>query len=214
MSDAPSLETLARQVIVRYRGVGHVRFALPDTLCEEFFATAIEEALRNQPGVYRVTVYRHQKKLSVFFDPHACGLDKVARCLYAALAAPAVRMRREHAVTALAQRLHVNQPLQWLRGKTGSLKTKAAELKMKAKLLSGVAAAQMRAKPVLQGMLTEKAVIGFLNDVVVFYLIKVHWELITQKWLKQPLKSRNAWLTIFYLVFLLVRYRKQSAKKP
>lgn len=214
MSDAFSLETLARQIIVRHRDTGHVRFALPDALCEESFATAIEEALRNQPGVYRVILYRHQKKLSVFFDPHACGLHGVARCLHGALAAPAAHLQREHAAAALAQRLHVDQPLQWLKGKTGNLKTKATELRMKARLLSGFAAAQIRSKPVLQEMLSEKAMISFLNDVVVFYLVKTHWEMINQKWLKDPLKYRNAWLATFYLVFLLVRYRKQAAKKP
>jgi hypothetical protein len=85
---------------------------------------------------------------------------------------------------------------------------------MKAKLLSRFAAVQIQGKPVLQGILSEKAMINFFNDIVVFYLIKVHWELITQKWLKQPLKNLNAWVTTFYLVFLLVRYRKQSTKKP
>ena len=60
--------------------------------------------------------------------------------------------------------------------------------------------------------LTEKAAINFVNDIVAFYLIKVHWELISQRWLKDPLKFRNAWLTTFYFVFLLVRYRKQIAK--
>lgn len=213
MSDAFSPEALARQIIVRHRDAGHVRFALPEALCEESFAAAIEETLRNLPGVYRVTLYRSQRKLSVFFDQHACGLHDVARCLHGALTSPAARMKREHAVAALAQRLHVTQPLQWLKGKTGNLKTKAADLKMKATLLSGFAAAQIRGKPILQGMLSEKAIISFFNDIVVFYLIKVHWELISQKWLKQPLKFLNAWMTIFYLVFLLVRFRKQAAKK-
>lgn len=214
MSDAFSPEALARQIIVRHRDAGHVRFALPEALCEEAFAATIEEALRNLPGVHRVTLYRSQKKLSVFFDAHTCGLHNVARCLHGALAAPAARMKREHKVAALAEKLHVTQPLQWLRGKSGNLKTKTEELKMKAKLLSGFAAAQIRGKPMLQSMLSEKAIISFLNDIVVFYLIKVHWELISQKWLKQPLKFLNAWMTVFYLVFLLVRFRKQAAKKP
>ncbi len=214
MSDAFSPEALARQIIVRYRDAGHVRFALPEALCEEAFAATIEEALRSEPGVYRVTLYRHQKKLSVFFDAHTCGVHNVARCLNGALAAPAARMKREHKVAALAQKLHVTQPLQWLKSKTGNVKTKTEELKLKAKLLSGFAAAQIRGKPMLQSMLSEKAIISFLNDVVVFYLIKVHWELISQKWLKQPLKFLNAWAAIFYLVFLLVRFRKQAAKKP
>jgi hypothetical protein len=39
----------------------------------------------------------------------------------------------------------------------------------------------------------------------------VHWELISQRWLKDPVKHTNAWLTVFYLMFLLVRYRKSIA---
>lgn len=207
MSDALSLEALARQIIVCYRGTGHTRFALPAALCEESFAAVIEENLRNLYGVYRVTVYRRQGKLSVYYDPHACGLHEVARCLHGALAAPAAQKQRAVAIATMTQRLHVAQPLQWLKDKTGDLKTKA-------KLLSQLAAAQTRSKPALQNLLSEKSVTNFFNDIVVFYLVKTHWELINQKWLKEPLKYRNAWLTTFYLVFLLVRYRKQPAKKP
>ncbi len=60
----------------------------------------------------------------------------------------------------------------------------------------------------MESALTEKAITNFLNDIVAFYLIKAHWDLITKRWLKDPVKYGNAWLTIFYLVFLLVRYRK------
>lgn len=207
MSDTFSLETLARQIIVRYRGTGHTRFALPATLCEESFAAVIEESLRNLPGVYRATVYRRHGKLSVYYDPHACELHDVARCLHGALANPAAQKKRETAIASMTQRLHVAQPLQWLKEKTVNLKAQA-------KLLSQFAAAQTKGKPALQNILSEKSVTNFLNDIVVFYLVKTHWELINQKWLKEPLKYRNAWLTTFYLVFLLVRYRKQSAKKP
>ncbi len=214
MSDVFHPETLARQVVVRYRGDGHVRFGLPALLCDEPYAAALEEALRAQAGVYRVTLYRRQGKLSVFYDRHACTLHDVARCLHGALAAPAAQMQRAAATASLAERLHVTQPLQWLKGKTASLKEKALDWKMKAALLSRFASLQIQNQPALQNIFSEKAAINFVNDIVVFYLIKVHWELITQKWLKSPLKYRNAWLTVFYLVFLLVRYRKQSAKKP
>lgn len=69
-----------------------------------------------------------------------------------------------------------------------------------------------RLQGLVQGALTERAAINFLNDILAFYLIKVHWDLITRRWLKEPLKFANAWLTVFYLVFLLVRYRKQAPK--
>jgi hypothetical protein len=70
---------------------------------------------------------------------------------------------------------------------------------------------QARLQPMLANALTEKAIINFLNDLVAFYLVKVHWELISQRWLKDPVKHADAWLTVFYLMFLLVRYRKSIA---
>jgi hypothetical protein len=70
---------------------------------------------------------------------------------------------------------------------------------------------QAKLQPMLANALSEKAIINFLNDLVAFYLVKVHWELISQRWLKDPVKHANAWLTVFYLMFLLVRYRKAIA---
>ncbi|HAY26528.1 MAG TPA: hypothetical protein DCY47_03210 [Candidatus Accumulibacter sp.] len=70
-----------------------------------------------------------------------------------------------------------------------------------------------RVQPVLESALSERAILNFLNDLLAFYLIRVHWDLITQQWLRDPLKFRAAWLTIFYLVFLLVRYRKGGERR-
>ncbi len=67
---------------------------------------------------------------------------------------------------------------------------------------------QARLQPVIANALTEKAIIGFLNDLIAFYLIKVHWELITKRWMRNPVAHADAWLAIFYLIYLLVRYRK------
>jgi hypothetical protein len=46
---------------------------------------SIEAALRRQDGVYRVTMHAGERKLSVFYDEHACDLHAVARRLFAAL---------------------------------------------------------------------------------------------------------------------------------
>ncbi|MGY6277066.1 hypothetical protein [Methylomonas sp. MgM2] len=54
----------------------------------------------------------------------------------------------------------------------------------------------------------EKAVIDFLNDILVLYLIKVHWARITQQWLVKPFAYRYEWLATFYMFFLLVRSRR------
>lgn len=72
---------------------------------------------------------------------------------------------------------------------------------------------QARLQPLVAGALTEKAAINFLNDLVAFYLIKVHWDLITKRWIKAPLAHADAWGAAFYLVFLMVRFRKGLQKK-
>ncbi len=55
-----------------------------------------------------------------------------------------------------------------------------------------------RFQPMIESALTEKAVTNFFNDIVAFYLIRTHWDLITKHWLKDPVKYGNAWLTVFY----------------
>lgn len=215
MNDAPSLEALSRQIIVRYRGTGHTRFALPPALCGGFVATLIEESLRSLPGVYRVTIYRPQGKLSVYYDPHACGLHDMARRFEGALGAlanSAARRLGEAPVAPVTPKAG-DRALEWLEEATGNLKAKAAQWKTSARLVAQLVSTQA-GTPGLTGVLSEHSGISFANDVVVFYLIKHHWESITKRWLKEPLKYRYAWLTTFYLVFLLVRFRKQVARKP
>ncbi|MDD1614053.1 MAG: hypothetical protein LUP98_05325, partial [Methylococcaceae bacterium] len=56
----------------------------------------------------------------------------------------------------------------------------------------------------------EKAIIDFLNDILVLFLIRLHWNDITQNWLVKPLKYRYEWMALFYMFFLLVRSRKKK----
>jgi hypothetical protein len=52
--------------------------------------------------------------------------------------------------------------------------------------------------------------IDFFNDILVLFLIKLHWTNITQQWLLKPLKYRYEWMALFYMFFLLVRSRKKK----
>jgi hypothetical protein len=210
MTDLNQADALARQIVVRYRGEGHVRFAIPAALCDEPYAQVLEDSLRGLEGVYRVTLYRRQGKLSVFYDHHACGLHAVARCLQAALTGPAAKLQRAETIARVTRRLHVARPLQWLKAKREQARARIDGIRSQTSLLSRIAALNLHNQPMLRSMFSEKAVINFFNDLVVFFLIKVHWEMITQKWLKHPVKYRNAWFAMFYLVFLLVRFRKKA----
>jgi len=211
-------DDLARRIVVRHREAGYLRLELPAEICHAAAAAVIDSSLRQVAGVYRVTLYPAQRRLAVSFDGHACTAADVARALKACLhalpeasvaAAPAHTLSVPKA-TALVERagpaLHdaarqARRAFARLRARIERLRQpKAAPGSLQAKL-----------QPMLANALTEKAIVNFLNDLVAFYLIKVHWELISQRWLKDPVKYANAWLTIFYLVFLLVRYRKSIA---
>ncbi|MDP1735518.1 MAG: hypothetical protein Q8L44_14255 [Sulfuritalea sp.] len=204
---------LARRIVVRHREAGYLRLELPAEICHAGAAEVIDSALRQVVGVYRVTLYASQRRLAVSFDAHVCTATDVARalkgCLHdlpekASAAAPEVTTAALtaklnpalHDAARQARRAFAN-----LRGQIERLRhPQAAPGSLQAKL-----------QPMLANALSEKAIINFLNDLVAFYLVKVHWELISQRWLKDPVKNANAWLTVFYLMFLLVRYRKSIA---
>jgi hypothetical protein len=212
MSEA---EDLARRTAVRHKEAGHLRLELPPELCLEARAAALETGLRQTAGVYRVTLERLNRKLSIRFDPHLASIHEVALRLRQLLedlpvadaailpppadqpppASPLAGAR--HAVEDGLRRLG-----EWRRLTFARLQQQTPEGSL-----------QARIQPMLASALTEKAILNFLNDLVAFYLIKAHWDLIANRWIKEPLKYRNAWLTTFYLVFLLVRYRKQNPNK-
>ncbi len=57
----------------------------------------------------------------------------------------------------------------------------------------------------------ESLVLDFLTDVLVLYLVKVHWHLITQHWLRRPFRYRYQLLAVIYLIYLHVRSRKPKS---
>lgn len=213
----PHSRAIQQSIVLRYRSDGHVRFSLPEYLCAEEVVAVLEEALLSLDGVYRAKVYKGYRKFSVWFQASVCSLKEIALKMEAALE----QMIRDGLLTGgespgPGAQLSLARPAtisRWVKRKVQGIRDKAAELKMKAVLVSKVVDVQMKASSAFP-RLSEKTVIGFLNDIVTFYLIKVHWDLITKRWLKEPFKHKYEWLTVFYLVFLLVRERKSNAGKP
>jgi hypothetical protein len=212
MSTVLDAQTLSRKIAVRHREAGHIRFALPAAICSASAANTIRTTLHAQAGVYRVTLYAGDGKLSVFYDEHVCKVHDVARALFASLQAiPAEPASGEAAATPLPPASEqLSTSVASMEASARRLLDRLMRQMSRYRQLRGI---QTRVQPVLESALTEKAITNFLNDLLAFYLIRVHWDLITQRWLREPLKFRNAWLTVFYLVFLLVRYRKNVAKK-
>lgn len=210
-------DDLARRIVVRHREAGYLRLELPPEICHPTAAIAIDAVLRQVAGIYRVTFYAAQRRLVVSYDAHVCTAADVAHALKGCLQALPEGEAGSVPVTMPA---HAAAPLTArvtpaLQDATRQARRAFARLRQRIEVLRQPKASpgslQAKLQPMLANALTEKAIINFLNDLVAFYLVKVHWELISQRWLKNPVKHANAWLTVFYLMFLLVRYRKSIA---
>jgi hypothetical protein len=186
------MDTTAIQVLQRESG--YLRLRLPPALRNPAAGTAIENGLRSLAGVLRVTLLTTEGRLAVRFDPHVCT-------------AAAVALRLKSALPDLPELPATAAPEPATDAIEPAAGTDAGEqlARLRDKLTQVV---PQRFLPMVESALTEKAVTNFFNDIVAFYLIRTHWDLITKYWLKDPVKYGNAWLTVFYLVFLLVRYRK------
>jgi hypothetical protein len=181
----------ASSIQVLQRDSGYLRLQLPASLRSVAIGAALESSLKSLPGVQRSTWLTAEGKLAIRFDSAIATHADVARRVKAVLSQQPQSETAEAASEATAAEANP------------SLGARAEALREKL-----ISAAPARFRPLVDSATTEKAITNFTNDIVVFYLIKTHWDLITKFWLKDPVKYGNAWLTVFYLVFLLVRYRK------
>ena len=206
-------DDLARRIVVRHREAGYLRLELPPEICHPTAAIVIDAVLRHVAGIYRVTFYAAQRRLVVSYDAHVCTAADVARALKGCL--HMLPEGEAGSAPALAAAPVVARVTPALQDAARQARRAFAQLRRRIEALRQPKAPpgslQAKLQPMLANALTEKAIINFLNDLVAFYLVKVHWELISQRWLKNPVKHADAWLTIFYLMFLLVRYRKAIA---
>ncbi len=192
---------LAQRVIVLHREPGYLRLQLPAELCTPEASAAIEQGMAGMAGISVAAVDRDWQRISIRFEQTVCTTAQVARQLFALLDnLPTPNAAPEPLITEAA-----GNGLQPLLDKFRAMLTPAVE--------APAGSLQAKIQPILASALTEKAITNFLNDLVAFYLIKAHWDLITKRWLQQPLAYSNAWMTTFYLVFLLVRYRKTHLAK-
>lgn len=184
--------SLSRAIAVRHKEPGHLRLELPPRLLDPAAREHLDAGLRERLGVYRVSFEAGERRMSIRYEPHQCSQQDVARQLRSLLdSLPPESPAAATAATAAPL------PGAKLIGDAG---------KWADRFLGGTI--KSRLDPVMKGALTEKATLNFLNDVLMFYLIKVHWDLITKRWMKDPVKHADAWLTTFYLIFLLIRFRK------
>jgi hypothetical protein len=202
--------SIQKEFVLRYNLDGHVRFEIPARICNDDVAKAVTDGISEIDGVYRVNLYRGQQKLSIRFNETVCDFKTLARQLFDLLAdletkgalkpkPVSTSARWKEKAKAKIDNFKVTR---WAKEKFGAAK----ETVQAAKVITRLG----MKKPNAFMQDPEKAVISFLNDILVLFLIKLHWNDITQNWLLKPLKYRYEWMALFYLFFLLVRSRKQK----
>jgi hypothetical protein len=202
--------SIQKEFVLRYRVDGHVRFQIPAQICNADAAKVITDGLSEIDGVYRVNLYRSQKKLSISFNESVCDFKSLARQLFHLLEdleKNDALKQKPISKSALwkekaKSKLDDLKATRWVKEKFGDAKETVQAAKVITKLGMKKPTAFMKDP--------EKAIIDFLNDILVLFLIKLHWNEITQNWLVKPLRYRYEWMALFYMFFLLVRSRKKK----
>lgn len=207
--------SIQREILLRYRSDGHVRFQLPAKLCQKSAAFNLQQAIEKIDGVYHARIFRRQGKLAIHFSHQICSFENLAKQLFDILDD---LKKQGHLDIKKQDRNPPKQTItQSLNEKIGNLrvskwtKAKYTDTKDTAKAMGILAKLGIKNK---SGILKdpEKTMVNFFNDVLVLYLIKTHWHLITQHWILKPFRNRYQWITIFYLMYLLVRSRMPKNK--
>ena len=185
---------LARRIVVLQREAGFLSLELPRELQQRAVGQQIEQHLAAIAGILAAAVDPNGRQLSIRFSAASLSTAQVARAVFSAL--------NDLPPTEASKPQNTTPGLQPLLDKLKTLLTPATP--------PVAGSLQARFQPLVESALTEKAIINFFNDIVAFYLIRTHWDLISKRWLQNPIAHSNAWLTVFYLIFLLIRYRKNQ----
>jgi hypothetical protein len=202
--------SIQKEFVLRYRVDGHIRFQIPAQICNADAAKAVTDGISGIDGVYRVNLYRSQQKLSIRFNESVCDFKSLARQLFHLLADLEIKgSLKPKPVSKSAlwkekakSRFNDFKAARWAKEKFVDAKETVQAAKVITKL------GMKKPKAILND--PEKAIIDFLNDILVIFLIRLHWNDITQNWLVKPLKYRYEWMALFYMFFLLVRSRKKK----
>ncbi len=90
----------------------------------------------------------------------------------------------------------------------GWLKSKYQEVKETFTAMGIVVRSVGKARTTALSPEKQKFAMDFLTDILVLYLIRLHWHMILTEWMKRPWQYRGEWMATFYLIFLLVRSKK------
>lgn len=201
--------SIAQHVLLRYQADGHLRFDIPAELCEPDAAAALIDGLSAEEGIYRVDLQPRARKLSIRYLDTVCRFADVARRLHALIGSlpqsPGCSTARqlvprpggrELAIASVpaTQRLRL-----WLTEKLQEARETLTAMNILIRRSLGSASAAVSHQP--------RWIKEFMNDLLMLYLIKLHWHHIITEWLPRPWTHRYEWAATIYLIYLSVQAR-------
>jgi len=205
--------SIQKEIILRYRSAGHLRFALPAVLCSAAVAPVVEAELHRIEGVYRVNLYRRQGKLAIRFFDTVTNAPEIAKQMQQILhklleegafeSESAPRSKGQLRKSSVVERLRNTRMGSWMQEKYEEGKETVTALKILAKKTGGKDAPAFLQNP-------ERTAMEFANDILVLYLIKTHWQRIMTQWLPSPWRHRYEWLAVIYMTYLWVHWRHKK----
>ncbi len=201
--------SIQQEIILRYNSDGHVRLQIPKCLCHEEAASFLNDTIMQINGVYRVNLFRNKQKLSIRFIAETLELNDLIQQLFSIVSSAEEK-------GLLKEKTELGKTTTLIKDKLSSWKgtrwaqEKYTETKETAQAVSILAKFGLKKKDILDN--PDKYLITFFNDILLLFLIKTHWKLITKKWLLAPLKYRYNWLATFYLMYLFIRAKTAKNK--
>lgn len=201
--------SIQKQVILRHREKGYLRFDLPADLMINEAGEKLVNQLQTIEGIYRVGLAQRAKKLTIRYLETTISFEKLIRLFYELIGkivkqAKTRSNRPQNPHENLADKERQNGLLlnlaqgsstlvEWLRAKL--LEIKETFQAMGILIEKGISS--MGTRPVW--------VKEFANDLLMLFLIRIHWVEITTLWLIKPWTYRYEWLATFYMTYLLVQ---------
>ena len=156
--------------------------------------------MKQAEGVYRVDLYQRQGKLSIRYIEGVTDFKAVARALFELVTG--IQIPAAEPSFLVGDGLFHQEQVSCV---AGWVKSKYQEAKETFTALGILVRAVGKGESLALTPEKEKFAIDFLTDILMLYLIKLHWHMILTEWVRRPWQYKSEWMATSYTMFLLIR---------
>ena len=183
-------------IILRHREPGYLRFSLPPEWLSPERAESLETGLTAQEGIYSVRIYLSQGKIAIRYLSIVLDESLVLKRLAAALKR-ILKSSKGHPGNHSKYLTSAPSVSTWIQDKLTEIKETLRALQILGSRVLKSMAANTALRP--------HAAREFMNDLLMLFMLKLHWKHLVYEWLPRPWAHRYEWAVTFYLIYLSVQ---------